>query len=62
MPVPTSLDAYGLTTASWVTLTTVAFPISLGYSEREIAKQLGVPHKQVAAQLDALRDELARVD
>src|SRR5215213_9458867 len=29
MPVPTSLDAYALTTASWVTLTTVAFPISL---------------------------------
>jgi len=47
-----------LTTASWVTLTQVAFPISLGYSEREVARELGVPRKQVEQRLDLLRSEL----
>jgi hypothetical protein len=33
--------------------------ISLGFSEREIARQLGLRQKQVVERLDALRDELA---
>jgi len=59
MNVPTSIDAATLTTASWTKLTTIGFRLVCGFSEREVAKELGVPHKQVAAQLDALRDELA---
>jgi len=39
-------------------VTTSGFRLVCGFSEREVAKELGVPHKQVAAQLDALRDEL----
>jgi hypothetical protein len=41
------------------TLTTIGFRLVCGFSEREVAKQLGVPHKKVVARLDALRDELA---
>jgi len=55
---PSSIDPMALTTASWVTLTQVAFPISLGYSEREVARELGVPRKQVEQRLDLLRSEL----
>jgi DNA-binding CsgD family transcriptional regulator len=47
-----------LTTASWITLTEVAFRISLGYSEREVAREMGVTRKQVAQQLGELREEL----
>jgi len=47
-----------LTTASWVTLTEVGFRMSLGYSEREVARELGVPRKQVEQRLDVLRSEL----
>jgi hypothetical protein len=56
---PTSLDACALTTASWITLVNIAFPLSLGFSEREIARQLGLRQKQLVERLDALRDELA---
>ena len=44
-----SIDADALTTTSWVTLTQVAFPISLGYSEKQVARQLGWTHKAVGA-------------
>ncbi len=47
--VSASIDADALTTASWVTLTQVAFPISLGYSEKQVARQLGWTHKAVGA-------------
>lgn len=47
-----------LTTASWITLTQVAYPISLGYSEREVARTLGETKRQVEQRLDVLRSEL----
>jgi hypothetical protein len=56
---PTSIDAHALTTASWTTLTTIGFRLVCGFTEREVAMQLGVPRKQVVERLDALRDELA---
>jgi len=56
--LPSTLDPMALTTASWITLTEVGFRMSLGYSEREVAKELGVPRKQVEQRLDLLRSEL----
>jgi protein-arginine kinase len=56
--VPTSIDAYALTTASWSTLVQIAFPLSLGFSEREVARQLELPLKQIVERLNELRDEL----
>ena len=55
---PSTIDPMALTTASWITLTKVAYPMSLGYSEREVARELGVPKKQVDQRLEALREEL----
>ena len=48
----------GLTTESWITLTQVAFRISSGFSEREVAKELGQTRREVEARLDVLREEL----
>ena len=56
--LPTQIDAMALTTASWLTLTQVGFRMSLGLSEREVARELGVPKKQIEQRLDALREEL----
>jgi hypothetical protein len=56
--IPTSIDAMALTTASWITLTRIAFPISCGYSVRDVARRLGQPQKWVTERLDELRDEL----
>ena len=39
--VPTHIDASALTTASWIALTQIAYPISLGFSEREVAARPG---------------------
>ena len=47
-----------LSTASWVTLTQVVFRISSGYSEREVARELGQTRREVEASLDLLREEL----
>lgn len=56
--IPSQIDPMALTTASWLTLNEIAFPMSLGYSEREVARGLGVPKKQVATRLAGLREEL----
>lgn len=56
--LPSSINPMALTTASWITLTEVGFRMSLGYSEREVAKELGVPKKNVEQRLDVLRSEL----
>lgn len=58
--VPTSIDAGALTPASWVTLTQVGFRLALGFTERQVAKELGWPQKMVKARLDTLRAELAK--
>ena len=57
--VPTGIDAGALTTESWVTLTQVGFRLMLGYTERQVAAELGWPRREIEARLDALRDELA---
>jgi hypothetical protein len=56
--IPSTIDAMALTTASWITLVRIAFPISLGYSVRDVARKLGEPQKWVTERLDELRDEL----
>ena len=55
---PSSLDPMVLSTASWVTLTQVVFRISSGYSEREVARELGQTRREVEASLALLREEL----
>jgi len=55
---PSKIEGMGLTTASLLTLQNVAFPLSLGYSEREVAKAQGLTRAQLQAGMDALRDEL----
>jgi hypothetical protein len=57
--VPTTINAATLTTASWITLTQIAYRLALGFNEREVAREIGVTQKVVAARLDDLRDELA---
>lgn len=47
-----------LTTSSWITLTQVAFRMSLGYSERDVARQLGQSKGTIEHRLDLLRSEL----
>ena len=59
--MPTSIDAAALTTASWVTLTQVAFRLTLGYTEPQVAREIGVSQKVVSTRLDDLRDELRRL-
>jgi hypothetical protein len=41
--MPTSIDAAALTTASWITLTTVGVRLVCGFSEREVARELWGP-------------------
>lgn len=55
---PTTIEPMDLTTASRLTLQTVAFPISLGLSEQEIARGQGKTRRQIQGELDMLRDEL----
>lgn len=43
------------------TLRLIAHPISEGYSEREIASELGTTRRWVCDRLDELRDELEQL-
>ena len=56
--LPSTIDPMALTTASWLTLTQVAFRISLGLSERDVARELGETRRDLEARLDMLREEL----
>ena len=55
---PSTIDAMALTTSSLLTLQEVAFPLSLGLSEREVAKQQGKTRRELEGELDMLRSEL----
>jgi DNA-binding transcriptional LysR family regulator len=43
------------------TLRLIATPIYAGYSERQVARGLGISQSSVSKRLDELRDELSRL-
>jgi len=54
----TTIDRTSLTHEAQWTLTQVAFRISLGFSEREAARDLGMTTAAVKGKLESLREEL----
>lgn len=59
--IPTELRWEQLSDRSQAILRVVAARIMLGYSEREIALELGTTRRWVSSRLDELRDELKRL-
>lgn len=51
----------GLSERGQALLRTIGIPISVGFSEREIAREIGMPTRWVSEALGELQDELRRL-